>query len=98
IDAEGSADRAVLPLKTKTNAEAVATENLRRRIGALQLTRDVIIDDAAKIDPRYAEAINRVMLRATVYKVDWRADGSVAVRMSVDSRDVWYELRTADRQ
>jgi hypothetical protein len=98
LDAGGSADRAAYSLKTKTNAEAIATDNLRRRIGALPLSRDVIIEDAAKIDPRYAEAVNRAMLRATVYKVDWRADGGISVRIAIDSRDLWYELRMADRQ
>jgi hypothetical protein len=58
----------------------------------MQLTRQLSIGEAAKQDPRIADAVDRVLLRARIYKVEYRADGSVMVRMMIDSRDLWYEL------
>jgi hypothetical protein len=66
---------------------------LRDTIGTLPIKRDLTIDQAIKQDPRIGEAVNRALLRARVYKVDYRADGSVVVRMSIDSRELWEEFR-----
>jgi hypothetical protein len=94
IDAEGIADRGPSPLRTKSAAETLATENLRARILALPLNRDgLTIRDAAERDPRVTEAVNRAMVRARILQTQYRADGSFLVRMTINPRDVWDELR-----
>jgi hypothetical protein len=50
------------------------------------------VDDAAKRDPRIARALERAMLRARTFKVDYDADGGVTVRMTIDAEDVWDEI------
>ncbi|WP_428937205.1 hypothetical protein [Fontivita pretiosa] len=81
--------------RTRTAAEARATDALRARVGALPLTPKLSIADAAAQDPRIADAVERVLLRARVYKTEYRADQSVMVRMMIDPRDLWFELRDA---
>jgi hypothetical protein len=98
IDAEGSSSFNTNPLRTKNAAVNKATENLRSRINSLTLDRNLTLEDAAKQDPRIAEAINRTLLRARVYKVEYLADQSISVRMTIDSRDLWGELLQATRQ
>jgi hypothetical protein len=93
MQADGVSDRAGSPLKTARAAEAKANDTLRSRIGVLQISPSLTIDQAAKQDPAINEAINRALLRAHVDKVDYRADGSVMTRMTADTRDVWYELQ-----
>jgi hypothetical protein len=92
IQSEAVAPPANSMLRTKHLAESSASQTLRDRINAMQLTRQLSIGEAAKQDPRIADAVDRVLLRARIYKVEYRADGSVMVRMMIDSRDLWYEL------
>jgi hypothetical protein len=97
IETEALAQPTVSPmqaskLRTKTAAESRATQTLHEQINSLQLSGEMTLGDAAKNDPRIAEAIDRAMLRARVYKVEYRADGSVMVRMMIDPRDLWFEL------
>jgi hypothetical protein len=53
------------------------------------------VNDAAAKDPAIARALDRAMLRARVYKVDYGAEGDVTVRMTIDARDVWEEISNA---
>jgi hypothetical protein len=98
LEAEGVASRGLSPLRTKTAAEAKATDNLQLRIAALPLTHRVTIDEAAKMDPRYGSAVNNALLRARVDKAEPRADGSYLVRIKIDAQDLWIELRSASRR
>ncbi len=95
LDAEGTSPATSTALRTKTAAETKATENLHARINSLPLTRSMTLGEAAKEDVRISDAINRTLLRARVYKVEYAADRSISVRMSIDSRDLWSELRQA---
>lgn len=95
IEAEAVAEAQPKRIFTKSAAEARATEILRVRIGALPLTRTMSIEDAARKDPRILGAINGALLRARTFKTDFRADGSVMVRMTLDARTLWNELTQA---
>jgi hypothetical protein len=49
---------------------------------------------AAQRDPRVEAAVDRVMQRAHLYKIEYRPDGSAAVSVQLDLRDVRNELET----
>lgn len=94
LEVEAVAPRvAASPLRTKSAAEAKATEALRARIGALQLSQGKTIDDAAQQDARISAAVNRALLNTRVFWVEYRPDGSVLVRMSIDPRGLWQDIR-----
>jgi hypothetical protein len=95
LDAEGNATAAKTRLLTQSAATGNATDLLRSRVNALNLTPDLTIGDAAKANPRIAAAVERAVLRARLYKVDYHADGSAMARMMLDPRDLWNELRQA---
>lgn len=67
---------------------------LREKFLALHVTAQTTLADAVASDPQIAQAVNRAMLHAHTYKVDYRADGSVLTRVSLDLRDAWDELRS----
>lgn len=92
LDSEAIGERGASPLRSKTMAENKATDTLRARIGGLRINQNTTLDSAANLDPRINDAVNRSLLHARVYKVEYRADGSVLVRMSIDPRDLWQEL------
>jgi hypothetical protein len=91
IESEATATQGASPLKVARAAEAVAIGKLREKFLALRIG-DITLAQAAKADPQFAQGLDRVMLRAHTYKVDYRADGSVLVRVSLDLRNVWDEL------
>ncbi|HVT89525.1 MAG TPA: hypothetical protein VHD56_11775 [Tepidisphaeraceae bacterium] len=95
LEAEAIAPRAATPLRTKSNAETNAAEVLRVRVGALRLKRNIALDELAEQNPAINDAITRSLLRARVGPVEYRSDGSVLVRLSIDGRDLWQELRQA---
>jgi hypothetical protein len=92
IESEATGTEGSSPLKVARAAEGVAIGKLREKFLALRVG-DMTLGEAVKADPRFAEAVNQVMLRAHTYKVDYRADGSVLVRVSLDLRNAWEELR-----
>lgn len=98
LTTEASSPGLGTPLGTKSAAERKATENLRARINALPLTRTQALEEAARQNPRIADAIDRTLLRARVYGVSYGADRSIAVKMSIDSNDLWTALRYATGQ
>ncbi len=98
VDAEGAAPAApkgARALVRVNGAQDRAVQNLRAKIGALPLTEGMTVNDAAAKDPAIARALDRAMLRARVYKVDYGAEGDVTVRMTIDARDVWEEISNA---
>jgi hypothetical protein len=92
LDAVGEAKFTEDRLRTKIKAEDDASENLRKKLLSLPLTRARTVGDAAKNDPLVMDAVNRAVSRARLHKVDYRASGDVAVRMILDPRDFWQEL------
>ena len=97
LDAEGIApappqQKGARALARVTAAQDDAIRNLRAQIGALPLSEGLTIDEAAKKDPRIVRALDRAMLRARLFKVDYGAEGGVTVRMTIDAQDVWDEI------
>lgn len=92
LDADGATRPAGKPLATQRVAQDRAMDSLRSQIGKLALTDELTIDQASKIDPRIDEAVNRALVRARVFKVEYDSDGSVHVRMTLDARVVWDEI------
>jgi hypothetical protein len=90
--AEGTADARGSKLKTARVAESAAVEALRVTINALPLTSSITIGDAAKRSPAIAQAVERCLADARPYKVDYRADGSVLVKSSLNPRELWAEI------
>jgi hypothetical protein len=79
-------------LKTARDAENAARDALRQKVDALQVN-NITIAQAAKRDPAFGHAVDQAMDRAHAYKIDYLPDGSVSVKVSLDPRDLWDELR-----
>ena len=92
VDGTASGDRRKQLMVTNT-AQADALRKLRTRIDSLPLGDGLKLGEAAAQDPAIAAAIDRSLLRARAYRVDWGPNGDdVEVRMSLDLRHVWQEL------
>jgi hypothetical protein len=81
-------------LKIARAAQAAATEQLKQKLLAMHLTPQLTLAEATQKDRRLADAVDRVMLHARITKVDYRADGSVLARVTLDPQAAWDELRT----
>ena len=93
-DAEGTAAYAGSRLKTARAAEANALDQLDGQLRDLSLSPGLTLGAAAKLDPQIALSLTRARSHARTYKADYRADGSVLVRVSLDLRDLWEDLRS----
>jgi hypothetical protein len=80
-------------LRTALAAEKDARAQLRERIEAMPFDKDHTVGQAAKHDPRVAEAITRAVHEARVYKTIYNGDGSATVKIMADMRDLWEALR-----
>jgi hypothetical protein len=79
-------------LKTARAAENVAVDALRKKVDDLTID-STTLGEAAKRDSAVERAIEQAMGRAKAYKIEYLPDGSVSVKVSLDSRDLWDELR-----
>lgn len=93
IEVRGASQPAGPKLKTALAAETDARKNLRARLESLALAKSTTIGDAAHQDPQIAEALDRAIQRARVYRTEYAPDGSASVRLMLDLRDLWEELR-----
>jgi hypothetical protein len=82
-------------LLTAQSAENKASDDLRSQVEMLPLDAQHTLGQAARQDPSIARAIDRSVSRARVYKIDYLADGGARVKMNLDVRDLWDELRDA---
>ncbi len=96
LDADGSAPGSAAPgrLRVKGLAEAAAVARLRDRLLALPVGPTTTLGDAAHADPQLAAGVSRVLSDAHEYHVSYQADGSVTVRVSLDLRRAWEQLRS----
>jgi hypothetical protein len=94
IDAEGFSKPKNEKLKAARAAEADALVRLRSQIEALPLTNGLTVGEAQKRDKRLAEAVGRAIKEAHPYKVDYESDGSAKVKVNLDLREVWEEIRS----
>jgi hypothetical protein len=90
--AEGTSAARGSKLKTARIAESASIDALRTTIFTLPLNNTLTIGDAVKKSPVIARAVDRCLDRARPYKVDYRADGSVSVKSSLNPRDLWAEI------
>jgi len=74
-------------------AQGAAIAQLRNQIDQLRLPGGPAIGDAARNDPRFARRVQVATVRtARLYSLDYRPDGSVSARMSLDLREFWEAL------
>jgi hypothetical protein len=92
IDATATAPFAGSKLRTARAAEVNARALLSEKLGQLELPGGVMLADAAKVDPRYAQPIGSAVQRSRVFRVEYREDGSAEVRISTDTREFWQDL------
>jgi hypothetical protein len=95
LDGEGGAASGTSRLRAQQTAQIRALAALRTKIGQLPLNDELTIDQAMKLDPRIAQAVENALVRARVYKVDFREDGSVRARLSMEAADLWDELTSS---
>lgn len=79
-------------LKTERNAENAAMDDLRSKIGQLQLDSTTIAG-AMKQNKAVCKAIDQAIEQAKPYKIDFLADGRVTVKVSLDAQAVWDALQ-----
>jgi hypothetical protein len=89
LTAEANARGNESKLKIARAAEAIALQDLRRRIESLPLGGSTTVGQAAKQDPRVEKAVVRAVNRAHPYEVDYKADGSVTVHVTTSGADLW---------
>jgi hypothetical protein len=90
ILASGVASRDGTPLQTARAAEDAARDALRDAILQLQFSGNVerIVDV-----PQFADLVDEAVLSARIVGVDYRADGSAQVRVSIEGRSLWLALQ-----
>jgi hypothetical protein len=89
-DASGVGGPAANSLRASRAAQADAVSHLQRQVMALHLTGDQTIGQAAAGDPRLGRLVEQTIARdSQLYKSDYRPDGTVEVRMSLDLRLLW---------
>lgn len=93
--AEGTSGFDQSKLRTARAAEKLARVQLRERLNPLKIDDVVTLSQLASRNPRVAEALDRAVSRARVYQVDYNADGSVIVRVTLDPNEVLDELTAA---
>jgi hypothetical protein len=93
IDVVGESKAGGGKLRNARLADADAKSKLQSQIGSLKLDKDLTVDQAARQDPRVADAVARTIARSVLYKTEYRSDGSVAVRVQADMQFFWDELR-----
>jgi hypothetical protein len=89
LEADGTATAKNSPLLAARAAQAEAQRQLRQKVEALPLNEQQTIAQAAKQDPRLAEAVARVIAGTRASKVDYQPDGSARVRVSLQLSDLW---------
>lgn len=83
---------AEVQLRLARAAERSAREELRVRIGSLELGNGRTIDEAARGDGRVAAAVERALRRVQTPNIDYGDGRAAKVRMSLDLRYLWQEL------
>lgn len=80
-------------LRTARVAEGYALDQMALRLSQLPLG-ELSLGEAARLDPRVAESLDRALTRARVYRADYDPNGSVTVKVSLDLRTLWQDLST----
>jgi hypothetical protein len=98
LTAEATADRGNGgKLRTARSAEDKAVAELRKKIDDLALSSSQTIGQAAKANKPLDTAVDQALLQhAKPYKVDYRSDGSVSVKVMLDARDLWNAMQNGE--
>jgi hypothetical protein len=59
---------------------------------SMPLSEGVTLGEAMERDANVRRAVDRALLRARAFKVDYDADGSVTLKMALDPRELWSDL------
>jgi hypothetical protein len=94
LQADASASGNGSRLKVGHAAETDAIGKLRDQFLLLHIDPATTLGDAAHSDPQLKQAVDRALLHAHTYRVDYHSDGSVKVQVSLDLRDAWDALRS----
>jgi hypothetical protein len=90
LETDGAAEGS--GLKAARIAEIVALQRLRSQLDALPLNASTTLGQAAKADVRISRALDTVINRAAVTKVDYQQRGIVKARVSLELEEVWRGL------
>ena len=93
LEVVGRAEAQQTKLMTMKAADADAAAKLRQRIGELPLGRGMTVGKLAERDRGVAESVDRFVSLARWYQTTPNEDGSMAVALRVDLRDLWEELQ-----
>lgn len=94
LQAEATASGPGTRLHVARKAEIAAEWKLRDQFLRLKIAPGLTLADAAKKDPRINQGVDRAMLQAHTYQVQYHADGSVVVRVNLNLRAAWGELES----
>ncbi len=92
IGTSASATREQSALRTARAAERSAREALRKKIESLVVHDDVKLGDVATGDESIRMVVDAAVDAATIAGIDYNADGSVDVRISLDGQQLWQAL------
>ena len=94
VDVVGQGQRQGSSLRAARAAEANALDHLREQVGDLRLVPGETIGEGARRDPRFARSVDHAVARgARLYRVEYRPDGSVLARVSLDLRQFWAAIQ-----
>jgi hypothetical protein len=96
LEAEGVASAGGLKLKVGVAAQANAVEKIRQQFVLLHVDANTTLGEAADQDPALKQAIDRAMKHVHTSRVDYFGDGSVRVKITLNLRDAWDELRAGN--
>lgn len=92
ISASGSAERQQSRLRTARAAEQTARDTLRRKIEELVLVGERTMGEVAKEDEDIRRVIDNATAAASIFGADYRSDGSVELRVSLDGQQLWQAI------
>ena len=92
--ASGTATAAGSQLRTARAAEKSARAALREQVAALKLDEQTALSAAGS---QAREAVDLAVSAAKISGVDYRADGSVEVRVTIDGQQLWQMLLMTSR-
>lgn len=90
--ANGVAERNQTALRTARDAERAARESLRTRIESLPIQGETKLGDIAKTDLALRDVIDDAVEAAKIAGVDYRANGSVELRIALDGNQLWQAI------
>jgi hypothetical protein len=92
IVGSATAERGTSALRTARAAERAARDAFRVKIETLVLTGETKLGDVSMADDAVRDVIDDAVEAAKIVGVDYRANGSVEVRIALDGRQLWQAI------